>query len=45
MPKKGKATCPQPQTNQGMRKAGKGGNTAATNGGTMRTSTPKPKQS
>jgi hypothetical protein len=43
--KKGKPTCPQPQTNQGMRKCGKGGNTAAKGGGTMHTSTPNPKQS
>lgn len=33
------------RTNDGMRKCGKGGNTTATNGGKMHTSTPNPKQS
>lgn len=34
-----------PGTNDGMRKAGKGGQTAAKGGGKMHTSTPNPKQS
>ena len=42
---KGMPTHPQPHTNAGMRKCGKGGDTTAKNGGKMHTSTPNPKQS